>query len=151
MNIKHKTVFKDTDKIVKFYSEKDGVPVKYVLTSDTTQSDRQLDIFYRDTPHPKFGNHYFGVNFGLASSMYISNADMIEDTVICCVEGDDGQLEYSQSHHDYKHFINGNMIDGGRVYARYIGKPQYFKVKNGVLNTFVPDRLSIKNDNKPNS
>ena len=145
MNIKHIPVVKDTDKVAKRYSDKDGVPVKYVCTTDITQSDSPIDVFYRDTPHPQFGNKYFGILFR-GQQGYITDADAVEGLVICCVEDDEGQLQYSQSHHDYKHFDNGNMIDGGRVYNRYSGKPQYFEVKNGELVVFVPERLKEKTD-----
>jgi hypothetical protein len=56
--IKHEPQF-DTDKICKIYSEKDGVPIKYVCTSALGDEAQAMDIFYRDTPHPKFGNKYF--------------------------------------------------------------------------------------------
>ena len=145
MNIKHKSLVKDTDAVAKHYSERDGVPIKYVLTSDVQSSDDPVDIFYRDTPHPQFGNHYFGLSFR-GENAYIRSADKIEGSVICCVEDDEGQLQYSQSHHDYKSFDNGNMIDGGRIYNRYSGNSQYFEVKNGELVVFVPARLKEKTD-----
>ena len=132
MNIKHNSIVKDTDAVAKLYSERDGVPIKYVLTSDIISSDDPVDIFYRDTPHPQFGNHYFGISFR-GEQAYIRNADEIDGKVICCVKDDEGTLQYSQSHHDYKLFKNGNMIDGGRSYDRLNGLGIYFTVKDGNL------------------
>jgi hypothetical protein len=51
----------DTDKVCKHYSEKDGVPIKYVCTSALGDEAQAMDIFYRDTPHPEFGNRYIGL------------------------------------------------------------------------------------------
>lgn len=134
--IKHYPLL-DTDKIAKIYSERDGVEVKYVCTSDLNVSDQPVDIFYRETPHPVFKNKYFGiyVDRNTGHSM-ITNADTIEDYDFGLCENDYGDLEYSQSHHDYKSFENGNSIDGGRQYMRgwgYVG----YKVKDG---QFVEDK-----------
>ena len=60
MNIQHQSLF-DIAQLEEHYSNKDGVPVKYVCTSDLRVSDIPMDIFYRETPHPEFGNYYFGV------------------------------------------------------------------------------------------
>jgi hypothetical protein len=82
-------------------------------------SDRPVDIFYRNTPHPTFGNRYFGIGINHEDGSYvIFNADEIESFTFGLVEDDDGNLQYSQSHHEYKSFDNGNMIDGGRRYIR---------------------------------
>jgi len=118
MNIKHYPLF-NTNKVCEAYSEKDGVDVKYVCTTDLTASDVPVDIFYRATPHPEFGNHYFGLYYdNYRDATMIVGADMVEGFQFACVENDRDELEYSQSHHDYKQFENGNMIDGGRVYIR---------------------------------
>jgi hypothetical protein len=116
--IKHFPVT-NTDKVIEHYSQKDNVPIGYVCTTDFKMSDRPADIFYRDTPHPEFGNKYFGIapNYG-DGSYVIFNADEIKEFTFGMVEDDDGNLQYSRSHHDYKSFHNGNMIDGGRVYIR---------------------------------
>ena len=133
MEIKHYPLF-DTDKIIKHYEEKDGVDIKYVCTTDLTASDVPVDIFYRETPHPEFGNRYFGLYFDFVRDhMMICGADMVEDYDFGMVENDDGQLEYSQSHHDYKMFKNGMMIDGGRVYIRSSGGSLVYKVVDGAL------------------
>ena len=115
--IKHEPQF-DTDKICKIYSEKDGVPIKYVCTSALGDEAQAMDIFYRDTPHPEFGNKYFGLYRTPTGNMMITNADKIEDFEFGCIEDDDGDLQYSAHRHDYKQFENGNMIDGGRSYIK---------------------------------
>ena len=115
--IKHEPQF-DTDKICELYSKKDGVPVKYVCTSALGHEAQATDIFYRDTPHPEFGNKYFGLYRTPTGNMMITNADKIEDFEFGCIEDDDGNLQYSSHRWDYKQFENGNMIDGGRSYIK---------------------------------
>ena len=116
--IKHEPQF-DTDKICELYSKKDGVPVKYVCTSALGHEAQATDIFYRDTPHPEFGNRYFGLYYHpMSGNLMITNADKIETQEVGCVEDDDGNLQYSAHRHDYKQFENGNMIDGGRSYIK---------------------------------
>ena len=134
MMVKHKPLF-DTKKVEKFFSEKDGVPVKYVCTSATNSSATFCaDVFYRETPHPEFGNHYFGLYLnpyhGDARVM-ITNADMIEDFEFGMVEDSLGDLHYSAHRHDYQVTDNGNMIDGGRAYIRTSTGCRIFKVKDG--------------------
>lgn len=131
MNIKHQPLF-NTEEVCKTYSEKDGVDVKYVCTTDLVASDVPVDVFYRSTPHPQFGNHYFGLYYDhVRDATMITNADIVESFGIGMVENDDGELEYSQSHHDYKRFENGNMIDGGRVYIRTNKDAYIYRVKDG--------------------
>lgn len=132
MNIKHYPNITDIQKVVDHYSEKDGVEVKYVCTTDLIASDVPVDVFFRDTPHPEFGNRYFGLYYDTRrDAMMICNADMVETFEFGVVENDKGELEYSQSHHDYKMFKNGNMIDGGRVYIRTSIGCDVYKVKDG--------------------
>ena len=125
----------DIDKVEELYSEKDGVPVKYVCTSGRDQSAEAGDIFYRDTPHPLHENKYFILLFGRASGLMISGADWIEDQVFDMIKGPEG-WEYSQHRHDYRRVGNGS-IDGGRAYLRLgfeEGSPQTvrrFNVKGG--------------------
>ena len=131
MNIKHDPYTK-TEEVEKIYSEKDGVPVKYVCTTDLKASDVPVDVFYRETPHPEFGNRYFGLYYDhYRDSMMITNADIVETFEFGMVENDNGELEYSQSHHDYKQFENGNMIDGGRVYIRSTNTSVVYGLKDG--------------------
>jgi hypothetical protein len=132
MIIKHRPLT-NTSQVEKLYSEKDGVPVKHVCTTEF--GDFVADVFYRESPHPDFGNKYFAVLFR-DNIPYIANADQIENFTFGMVENDDGQLEYSQSRHDYKSFENGNMIDGGRDYIRSSGKVKIFVVKDGKMINF---------------
>jgi hypothetical protein len=128
MNIKHYPITNITQ-AEQLYSEKDRVPVTYVCTTELSNGYIG-DIFYRDTPHPKFGNKYFALFFR-DDKLYITNADQVEDLTFGVVENDAGNLEYSQYRHDYKRFKNGNMIDGGRDYIRSSGKVKVFVVRNG--------------------
>jgi len=133
MNIRHFPIT-DTDKVCELYSEKDGVPVKYVCTTDFNRSDAPVDIFYRETPHPEFGNKYFGIGINREDgSCVIFNADKVESFTFGMVEDDNGNLQYSEYHHDFKSFNNGNMIDGGRSYIRSSGKVDVYKVKEGEM------------------
>ena len=132
MKIKHEPMF-DVDKIAKTYSERDGVPVKYVMTSELPDRDTPMDIFYSDAPHPGFGNRYFGIFSAHGGGTYITSADAIEGCIIVTVKDDNGKCQYSAYRHDYKSFNNGNMIDGGRGYARYSGETFRFEVTDGEL------------------
>jgi hypothetical protein len=134
-NIKHYPIT-NTSKVEELYPEKDGVPVKHVCTTEFNDGII-ADIFYRETPHPEFNNRYFGIAVNYEDGSYvIFNADGVEDFTFGMVEDDDGNLQYSQYHHDYKSFDNGNMIDGGRDYIRHGGSVQIYIIHNGqmVLN-----------------
>jgi len=130
--IKHEPIT-NTDAICEHYSKKDGVPVKYVCTTDFDGSyDDPADIFYRETPHPEFGNKYFGIRV-CGDEIYIFNADKVDGLTFGMVEDDDDNMRYSQHLHDFKSFKNGNMIDGGRSYVRSTGRVSVFQVKNGEM------------------
>lgn len=130
-NIKHFPLY-NTEKIEEHYTEKDGVEIKYVCTTDLRASDVPVDVFYRTTPHPEFGNHYFGLYYdNVRDHMMITNADLVEEFEFGCVENDNNELEYSQSHHDYKQFQNGNMIDGGRQYIRSSHGCDVYRIVDG--------------------
>ena len=117
MNIEHEPNF-DVGLITEHYSKKDGVPVKYVCTTDLNASDVPVDVYYRETPHPQFGNKYFGLYHDhVRGHLMITNADVVESFEFGMIE-QDGKYYYSQSHHDYKTLDNGKMIDGGRVYIK---------------------------------
>ena len=129
MNIHHEPLF-DTAKIEAHYTKKDGVEVKYVCTTDLKASDVPVDVFYRETPHPQFGNRYFGLYYdNVRGHMMICNADKIESLEFGMIEHD-GKYYYSATHHDYK-VVGGKAIDGGRVYVRSNGPTTLFQVKNG--------------------
>ena len=131
--IKHYPIT-NTETIIKHYSEKDGVPISYVCTTDFNRSDAPVDVFYRSTPHPEFGNKYFGIAPSYESDDFvIFNADKIESFTFGMVEDEYGNLEYSQSHHDCKFFTNGNMIDGGRQYIRSSPNFKIYVVRDGKM------------------
>jgi hypothetical protein len=134
MMIKHEPLF-ETDKIVKHYEEKDGVPIKYVCTSALGGQDFAVDIFYRTTPHPDFGNRYFGLYrnmYAAGAQICITNADIIEDLEFAMLQDEEGVLHYSAHRHDFK-VVGDDMIDGGRAYTRAsVGaNVQPYKVKDG--------------------
>lgn len=137
MRINHRPIF-DTQKVIKHYSEKDGVDIKYVCTSALRDETTAMDIFYRATPHPKFGNRYFGLfqqNFydGEEPMILITNADAIEDVEFGMKEYD-GEWHYSQHRHDF-YTIGDVSLDGGRAYFRCVGNvsrpTKFFQVKDG--------------------
>lgn len=118
MNIHHESLF-DTQKICEHYTEKDGVPVTYVCTSAIGNEAQAMDIFFRQTPHPEFGNRYFGLyRNAMSGNLMITNADQIESVEFGLIKDDAGDLQYSAHRHDFKMFDNGNMIDGGRAYIK---------------------------------
>lgn len=122
----------NTETVIKHYSQKDGVPIKYVCTTDFNISDAPVDIFYRETPHPEFGNKYFGIGVDREDGGYvIFNADKVEDFTFGMVEDDNGNLQYSEYHHRCKFFENGNMIDGGRQYVRSSINAKIYMVRDG--------------------
>ncbi len=110
-------------------------PCKYVLTSELPDGqDQVMDIFYRDTPHPEFGNHYFGLFKDQYGRVTIANADSIDGAVIAMIEEEDN-LHYSSHRHDFKQ-INGSMVDGGRSYIRARGAIQVHEVVDGEVREF---------------
>jgi len=130
MDIRHPSIF-DKDKVIEHYSKKDGVEVKYVCTTDLLNSDVPADIFYRETPHPEFGNRYFGLFYHpIKKHLMITNADMVEDFEFGMIKDTENNWYYSSSHHDCL-FIEDKMIDGGRQYIRSTGLDGVFKIKNG--------------------
>ena len=129
MMIKHNSQF-DTARAAEHYSKKDGVEVTYVCTTDLGESDRPVDVFFRSTPHPKFGNRYLGL-FHRNGSLFICNADRVEGYEFGMIQDTQGVWHYSQSHHDYNVVENGLFIDGGRQYIRTNTGYNVFKIKNG--------------------
>lgn len=138
MDVKHHPIL-DTKRVCELYTHKDGVDVTYVCTSAIDGEAQAMDIFYRETPHPEFGNRYFGLyrnqHFAADGEIMITNADAIEDTEFGMVEGTDG-WEYSQHRHDYRN-VEGTdcAVDGGRSYFKRVGDldvpAKYFVVKDG--------------------
>lgn len=136
MNIKHSPIF-DTKRVCELYSKKDGVPVTYICTSALGGEAQAMDIFYRETPHPEFGNRYFGLyrnqHFASDGTIMITNADKIEDVEFGMIEGPAG-WEYSQHRHDYRQ-VGNCAVDGGRAYFRRVGDlsapAKYMKIVDG--------------------
>lgn len=118
MKIEHDPII-NVKKAAQLYSEKDGVEVRYICTSALTRSAAiASDIFYRETPHPEYGNRYFGLYLG-KNGLMITNADNIENLEFEMIEVE-GVLYYSQHRHDFRHIGNGISIDGGREYFRSV-------------------------------
>lgn len=130
--IKHYPIL-DTEKVIKHYEEKDNVTITYICTTDLRVSDRPVDIFFRESPHPEFGNRYFGLYINHSDSLMITNADSIENFDFGLVKDSAGDMHYSMSHHDYKVLDNGNMIDGGRAYIRSSTGPELYRVIDGEM------------------
>jgi hypothetical protein len=128
MNIQHSPLF-NTKKAEELYTEKDGVEVKYVCTTDLRNSDIPADIFYRETPHPEFGNYYFGL-LRHNDQTLVTDADIVESFDFGMIESK-GKYYYSQHRHDYK-VIDDKMIDGGRAYIRSgTHDVDVFKIQDG--------------------
>ena len=144
MNIVHEPKF-NIEEVEKRYTEKDGVEVKYVCTTDLRASDVPVDVFYRATPHPEFGNHYFGIFWDrYRDCTMITNADIVESFNFGMIRVD-GKYYYSQSHHDYK-TVGNKMIDGGRVYIKSSGCDVIMKVRNGkFIASDVQDLIALGN------
>ena len=137
-NIAHRPLF-DTARVCEHYSAKDGVDVKYVCTSALRDEARAMDIYYRATPHPEFGNRYFGLYFRSTGpldeqrQLCITNADRIEEAEFGMKEYN-GEWHYSQHRHDF-YTVGDVSLDGGRAYFRCVGNisspSKFFTVKDG--------------------
>lgn len=156
MDIHHRPQF-DTSKVIEHYSNKDGVDIKYVCSTEITADDVVIDVYYRETPHPEFGNKYFGLYRSPHSGhLMITNADKIEEMTIEAImpEGFD-QWHYSQCRHDY--YTVGNVaIDGGRAYTKLVGdmsnlQRNTFSIKDGEMVTLnkKDNELGHVNELKP--
>lgn len=113
-----------------YYTKKDGVPIKYVCTTSLGHETVAGDIFYRETPHPEFGNRYFRI-FRHDEVIFIDEADRVEDLYFGMLEVG-GEYYYSRHRHDFV-AVGSEFIDGGRDYVRssYLANVVYFKVKDG--------------------
>jgi hypothetical protein len=129
MNINHAPLF-NTEKVIAHYEQKDGVSITYVCTTDFNTSNSPIDVFFRELPHPEFGNRYFGLRRDTNGAIVICNADTVEQLSFAMIKDNDNRYWYSTSHHDCL-FIDGSMIDGGREYVRSTGPVEVFKVLNG--------------------
>lgn len=138
MEVFHKPLT-DVSKICEHYSRKDGVPISYVCTTEKSRGTPTVDIFYRDTPHPDFGNNYFGIYFTVDIPC-ICNADWVEDLQFGMIKYE-GVWYYSRYTHDFL-TVGPCSIDGGRSYSKVsydtsFGMPltRAFEVRSG---EFVP-------------
>ena len=129
----------DIAKTEAYYSKKDGVPVKYVCTSALYKhADFAADIYYRETPHPKFGNYYFGLyrneHANNAVITIVNADDAVSELKVDMIADGNGDLHYSTHRHDYV-AVGNRMIDGGRSYTRCdaYSVVKSFIVKNGEL------------------
>ena len=78
---------------------------------------------YRPTPHPVYGNRYFGLyRDTITNYVYICNADAVENLNFCVIDNGKGEWTYSQYTHDFLSWGENN-IDGGRAYTRVGGNP----------------------------
>ena len=132
MKISHEPIF-DEDKIEEFYTKKDGVLVKYVCTTELNGYPCG-DVFYRETPHPEFGNRYFILFSYNPDGIRIANADPIEELSFGMIQDSNGTYHYSSARHHYN-VVDNNFIDGGRVYIRTSAIYKVFKVKDGEFCT----------------
>lgn len=138
MNIEHSPFF-NVEKAIQHYSEKDGVEISYVCTSSISEHGAEAyDIFYRETPHPEFGNRYFGLT-QRNGVVYITNADNIENLTFNTVLNEQTQQwVYSQHRHDFRSAGNV-LIDGGRSYQKLMGNDlksvqrKTFVVRDGIF------------------
>lgn len=130
--VKHFPIF-GKENVIEYYSKKDGVPIRYVCTTELKPYGTIFDVFYRDTPHPEFGNRYFGIGYH-NGSLVITDADNVEQLSFCCIGDGNGFWTYSRGTHHFKNF-GDNAIDGGRSYTRIVGnldtKVKTFVVKDG--------------------
>ena len=118
----HQSLFKP-EPIEKHFTEQDGVPVKYVCTTALGKHDAiAWDVFYRDTPHPEFGNYYFGIRVNELGETVIANADTVRDFVFTCGYDSFDNLVYSRHRHDMV-YVKGGAIDGGRSYTKITDNP----------------------------
>ena len=99
-----------------------------------------MDIFYRETPHPEFGNRYFGLYYNMYDTrvtqeprLMITNADKIESVEFGMKEHN-GEWHYSQHRHDF-YTVGDVSLDGGRAYFRCVGNvrtlTKWFEIKDG--------------------
>lgn len=135
MNINHRPIL-DAKRVCELYSKKDGVPIKYVCTTALGYEAQAMDVFYRETPHPEFGNRYFGLyrnqHFASDGTIMITNADKVEDLTFEMIEVN-GQYHYSQHRHDF-HSVGNVAIDGGRAYTKLVGNIHVPRASMKVVN-----------------
>ena len=119
LNIKHFPIF-DTEAALEHYKSEGA---KYVCTTELKAYGIPTDVFYRPTPHPVYGNRYFGLYKDyISNSVYICNADAVEELKFNVIDNGKDEWAYSQHTHDFLSWGEG-YIDGGRSYIRVGGNP----------------------------
>ena len=116
LNVKHFPIF-DTGSALEHYKSEG---TKYVCTTELKPYGNVYDVFYRPTPHPVYGNRYFGLHRAIDGNAYICNADVVESLDFCVIDNGKGEWTYSQYTHDFLSWGEG-YIDGGRAYTRVGG------------------------------
>ena len=119
LNIKHFPIF-DTEAALEHYKSEGA---KYVCTTELKAYSAPVDVFYRPTPHPVYGNRYFGLyRDTITNYVSICNADAVENLNFCVIDNGKGEWTYSRYTHDFLSW-GENYIDGGRAYTRVGGNP----------------------------
>lgn len=119
LNVKHFPIL-DTEAVLEHYKSEGA---KYVCTTELKAYGIPTDVFYRPTPHPVYGNRYFGLyRDHIPNSVFICNADAVENLDFNVIDNGKGEWTYSQYTHDYLSWGVG-YIDGGRAYTRIGGNP----------------------------
>ena len=117
LNVKHFPIL-DTEAALEHYKSEGA---KYVCTTELKAYGIPVDVFYRPTPHPVYGNRYFGLyRDDFSNFVYICNADAVESLDFCVIDNGKGKWTYSQYTHDLLSWGEG-YIDGGRAYTRVGG------------------------------
>lgn len=119
LNVKHFPIL-DTEAVLEHYKSEGA---KYVCTTELKAYGIPTDVFYRPTPHPVYGNRYFGLyRDSFSNSVFICNADAVENLDFNVIDNGKGEWTYSQYAHDFLSWGVG-YIDGGRAYTRIGGNP----------------------------
>ena len=117
LNIKHFPIL-DAEAALEHYKSEGA---KYVCTTELKAYGIPVDVFYRPTPHPVYGNSYSGLyKDHISNFVYICNADAVENLDFCVIDNGEDEWTYSQYTHDLVSWGEG-YIDGGRAYTRVGG------------------------------
>lgn len=99
-------------------------------------ADTPVAVFYQPNPPSGYSN-YFGIisEFGIGKMKnYIVNASSAFSEPINAILADNGEVIYSCHRHDYVESMDGTaMVDGGKDYFRYFGKPVQIIIDNDIL------------------
>jgi hypothetical protein len=118
-NIIHHPVF-ETKLISDYYTEKDGVVVLYVCTTELGPDNIPVDIFYRRKKAKGIESRYFGLFYSdQGEAMILEDAARITELEIPMVKDDDGNYRYSRQESERLDFANGNFVAGGRKVSYY--------------------------------